>query len=186
MKMMQKSSNAQIWVETVIYTVIGLAIIGIVLAIATPAIDKYKDKLIIEQTIDTLNNINKKFFEVRDEGLGNRRIIEFGIKKGSLTIDGSNDYISYIMEETGLEYSEAGEEVSYEDIKVKTEKKGRKYNLTLSLSYEDIDLHFNTKDGRKKFNPATTSYKIFAENNGTPEGRAEEDREKIQILIGES
>jgi len=36
--------RAQVWVETVIYTLIGLSIMGVVLAVAIPKINETKDK----------------------------------------------------------------------------------------------------------------------------------------------
>ena len=47
----KKFLKAQVWVETAVYTIIGLAIIGIILAIANPSIQRYKDNAVIEQTI---------------------------------------------------------------------------------------------------------------------------------------
>ena len=46
------SRKGQIWIETVIYTLIGLALIGLVLAILTPKIKEFGDRQIIEQTIE--------------------------------------------------------------------------------------------------------------------------------------
>ncbi len=179
MKKIFLSRGGQIWVETVIYTIIGLAIIGIVLAVATPAINKYKDRIVIEQTITTLNNLNEKILEVRDEGLGNRRVAELSIKKGSLTIDSPEEKVFYVLEESSLEYSEAGENVSYGSIKIKTEKKGRKYAITLGLVYDNINMSYNGKDEKRTFNSASTPYKLFIENNGASDG-------KVKIDIQES
>lgn len=169
--MAKKKKIAQIWVETVIYTIIGLAIIGIVLAVATPSINKYKDRIVIEQTTTALNDLNEKILEVRDEGLGNRRVAEIVIKKGILTIESPEDKIFYVLEESSLEYSEAGENVSYGDIKIRTEKKGRKYNITLTLFYNNINISYNGKDEKRTFNSAPTPYKLFIENNGTVNDR---------------
>ena len=58
-----KNKLGQIWVETVIYTLIGIAIIGIVLAIAQPKIEAKKDEVIIEQAIESLGNIDEKIGE---------------------------------------------------------------------------------------------------------------------------
>jgi len=159
--------KAQIWVETVIYTVIGLALIGILLAVASPTISKYKDKVVIEQTIDTLTKLNDEIIGVRDEGLGNKWPIKIGIKKGSLTIEGSRDYIAYYLPETREKYSEPGVKISG-DVNILTEKKGSKtYSITLSLEYDDIDLTYNGAQENKTFTHSPTAYQIFIENNGT-------------------
>ena len=161
---MQK--KAQIWVETVIYTVIGLAIIGIVMAIATPAIAKYKDKIIIEQTFDGLNTLNDEIISIRNEGLGNKWPTKLSIKKGSLTVDGSGDYIIYVLDNTGVKYSEPDVKVKG-DVNILTEKKGSKtYTITLSLEYDNIDLTYGGRDEIKKFTHSPTPYQIFIEHNG--------------------
>ena len=53
-------SKAQIWVETVIYTLIALAIMGLLLALIKPTIEEKKDKAVIEQSKLILDDINKK------------------------------------------------------------------------------------------------------------------------------
>ena len=40
-----KFHKGQVWVETVLYTLIGLALIGVVLAIITPKINETRDKI---------------------------------------------------------------------------------------------------------------------------------------------
>ncbi len=164
-KKISQKNKAQIWVETVIYTVIGLAIIGIVLAVTTPSINNYKDKIVIEQTITALNNLNQKILET-EESVGSRRSLELGIKRGSLTIESQNDKIVYVLGESGLKYSEVGVEIRDGSIKIKTEKIGEKYNLNLILEYNDINITYNGEDKEKKFNAAPTAYKLFIENKG--------------------
>ena len=51
MRKIKNKKRGQIWVETVIYTLIGLTIIGLLLAVSKPQIDKQKDKALIEQKI---------------------------------------------------------------------------------------------------------------------------------------
>jgi type II secretory pathway pseudopilin PulG len=169
--------KAQIWVETVIYTVIGLAIIGIVLAIATPAINKYKDEVIIEQTITVLEDLNSEILDAKYYGLGNKIPFEFRIKKGSISIDSKLDKIVYVLEESGLKYSEVGERVDdYGSVIIETNERGSKFDIILSLEYDDINITYKGKEQEKVFSSATTPYKIFIENSG-PTG------EKIQVDI---
>jgi hypothetical protein len=163
--------KGQIWVETAIYTLIGLIIIGFVIAIVTPAIDRYKDSILLEQTITVLNDLDNKIIETRDSGAGNKRIAELRIKKGMLDIDCPGDKIVYVLEESGLEYSQVGEEVIQGDITIKTEKRGRKYDITLSLSYEDVDLKYNGNEEKKTLHPVATLYKLSIENEGVDGGK---------------
>ncbi|HUS48695.1 MAG TPA: hypothetical protein VMZ91_00880 [Candidatus Paceibacterota bacterium] len=173
-----KNKKAQIWVETAIYSLIGLAIIGIILAIANPSISRYKDEIIIEQTIAALNDLNGKVLEVR-ETAGNIRIVEFRVKKGSLIIDCQEDKILYLLEESGLEYSEPGAEIQQGDIKIKTEKNNKKYDISLVLEYKDenIDLTYNEGNEKKTFSQASVAYKFSIENLGN-----EGEKTKIDIM----
>jgi len=176
---MEKTKKAQVWVETVIYTLIGLTIIGVILAIATPAIDKYKDEILLEQTISALNKVNDEISETK-ETVGNSRIVEFRIKKGNVLIDAQNEKIIYTLEESRLEYSQPEKSVEQGDIEILTSKRGKKYDISLKLAYleDNIDLRYNDKNENKIFNQAPIPYKWYIENNGTFEG-------KIQINIKE-
>lgn len=173
--------KGQIWVETVVYTLIGLVIIGIVLAVATPAVSRYKDEIVIEQTIAALNSLNEKILETAETS-GNKRIVEFRIKKGKLILDCTAEKIKYVLEESGLEYSEPGAEVRQGDIIILTEKKARKNDITLSLDYsgKEIDLTYNKNNGEKTLNQAPLPYKLNIENLGPT------TEEKTQVDITES
>jgi len=59
------NKSGQAWVETVIYTLIGLSIIGIVLGVATPKIKELTDKAIIDQTISAMNDLDNKIVAVQ-------------------------------------------------------------------------------------------------------------------------
>jgi type II secretory pathway pseudopilin PulG len=163
-----KKKSAQVWVETVIYTLIGLAIIGVILALATPALSKNKDKLIIEQTMSIMNTLDQQIRDVSDSGPGNRRTSELSIKKGSMTINGLNNEIIYVLEKTELEYSEPGKEIPQGNIKILTEKTGNKeYNITLKLSYSSLDIDYLNNADKKAFTPASIPYRLSLTNNGT-------------------
>lgn len=169
------SRFAQVWVETVVYTLIGITIIGIVMAVAIPAIEKYKDEMIIGQTITVLNDLNIKILDVKDTGAGNKRLVpELRIKRGKMEIDSIGDKITYVLEESRLEYSEEGQEVRQGDIIINTQKRGKKYDISMTLLYDDIDLVSN--QDKKIFPPAATPYKLSVENNGT-------SGSKIQVII---
>jgi hypothetical protein len=59
-----KNINGQVWIESVIYILIGLALIGLVLAFVSPRINMEKDHVVIEQTIESLNILDKKIGEM--------------------------------------------------------------------------------------------------------------------------
>ncbi|OIO81753.1 hypothetical protein AUJ84_00505 [Candidatus Pacearchaeota archaeon CG1_02_32_132] len=166
--------KGQIWIETVIYTLIGLVLIGLVLAFATPKINEFKDKAIIDQTIDSLKGLDSKISEVIQEGPGNVRNVEFGMKRGDLYFDLTEDKIYYVIEDSRVLYSEPGIETEIGRIKILTEEGSINNKITLTLYY-DSDLVFQ-ENALKKFTAAPTPYRFSLSNKGF-----ENDREVIQI-----
>ncbi|MEK6819672.1 MAG: hypothetical protein AABY03_00550, partial [Nanoarchaeota archaeon] len=75
-----KNNSGQVWVETVIYTLIALTMMGAVLAFALPKIEEIQDKSIIDQSINAMKDINNVILSVVQGGAGNKRIIETNIK----------------------------------------------------------------------------------------------------------
>jgi len=175
-------SKSQVWIETVIYTLIGLTIIAIILATTTPLIEKYKDKMAIEQTESILTELNNKIIDIKTSGTGNSRIIpELSIKKGVLEIDYTNNKIIYTLEGTNLQYSQPGSEIKSGDIIVKTEAQNKKYKITLSLVYSDVILSHGT-DTIKTLYPSKILYKLYIENKGVEAGAS---AGKVRIEIAE-
>ena len=56
----EKNRRGQIWVETVIYTLIGLAIIGILLSLVTPAIEEKKQEILIKKRVEIRETMDGK------------------------------------------------------------------------------------------------------------------------------
>ncbi|MFH1918247.1 MAG: hypothetical protein ABIJ14_04070 [Nanoarchaeota archaeon] len=158
-------TKAQVWVETAVYTLIGLTIITILLAVVTPQIEKIKDKSIIEQTVMALNDINTKIEEA-EQAPGSIRIINLKIAKGSINIDSPTNEITYTLENTKLELSEPGEEIQEGNIKIKTEEQGSKFKITLTMSYPNLQLTYNNQEAPKTLQAGTQPYKINIENIG--------------------
>jgi len=82
--MMKKT--AQVWIETVLYTLIGLALIGLALGFIIPKVNEARDKSLVEQSISSLSTLDEKINEVIQRGPGNRRTADFSMKKGELYI----------------------------------------------------------------------------------------------------
>ena len=55
--------RGQIWVETIVYTLIGLAIIAMLVAVAKPKINQMTEKAVITQTMESLNTLNEQIFD---------------------------------------------------------------------------------------------------------------------------
>ncbi len=157
------SKRGQIWVETVIYTLIGLAIIGIVLAAAKPKIDAKKDEIIIEQAIESLGNINDKIYEVQ-RAAGNRRGVQLTVGKGKFIVDMSGDKISWVLE-SSFEYSEKDVVVSLGSLEVLT-RESTPWEVTLEEDYA-VDIQFEGQNtGTRELDVAATPYELIIENKG--------------------
>lgn len=156
--------KGQVWIETVVYTLIGLVIIGIVISIATPKIKQMTDRAVVEQTITALNELNSKVY-VTQTAEGNSRELFFKIKKGKLVIDSAQNKIYYLLEETNLMYSQPGAEIRQGDIKILTEEKNKKYSIRLGLDY-NLDITFGEKNENKVLSQAPTAYHLLITNEG--------------------
>lgn len=155
--MMQKK-RGQVWVETVVYTLIALVLIGAVLAFVKPKIEEYQDKAIIEQSMGILNEIDSRILDVVRGGQGNKRIIDVGIKKGNLIIDGETNEVSFFME-SAYTYSQPGTNISVSGIEVYTKEIGRVKEITLRKDY-DYDIKYNLENVKKNIAKSPTPYKI--------------------------
>ena len=157
--------RGQIWVETVIYTLISLILIGAVLAFILPRIQEIQDKAIIEQSIEMLQNIDGVISSVVIGGPGNKRIIEIGIKKGNLIINSEKDQINFEMESQYI-YSQEGESISIGSVTVLTEKIGSLNKITLTSNYSKYDLTYDGVNKSKTLTRSSTPYKLSIENKG--------------------
>jgi len=159
--------RGQVWIETVIYTLIGLTIIGLVLAVALPKINSKKDEVMINQASQALDSIDDKIYEVQ-RAVANRRTVNLEIGKGRLIIDLDNDSISWVLD-SKFKYSEPGIEVPRGNLIVLTEETDP-WTVTLRLDYE-VDLRFDDMTvGTKELDSAPTPYKLMIENAGTVDG----------------
>ena len=162
------SSRAQVWVETVIYTLIGLAVIGILLAFSKPKIDEMKDKIVIEQTITSLNDISSKIYDVQISP-GNKRVLNLKISKGTFYINSSADEIGWVVE-SHYKYSEVGKTVNLGNLRVLTTE-GGPYVITISMNYS-TNLTYIGKENYFDVEGSPTAYVLTVENLGIPVGQS--------------
>ena len=153
-----KNRRGQIWVETVIYTLIALVMIGLVLAFARPKIQELQDKAVIDQSITMMKEIDSTILNLGDKG--SRRIIELGIKKGSLTIDSEGDKLFFEIESQS-EYSEPGLPIEEGNLILYTRKVGSANFVNITLDYSDsYDLQFDESDTAKVLTKSSIPYKL--------------------------
>ena len=173
---MKKGEKAQVWIETVIYTLIAFAILGAVLAFAKPKIEELQDKSIIEQSIKMLEDIDGIIGEIRTVQ-GNQRQMALELKKGTLTIDSANDNIFFNLE-SRYAYSEPCENddectpYTKGDINITTIKFGNKNNIIAILDYENrYDIKWDGNDRNEMLIKSSTPYNLLISNNGVSEGK---------------
>lgn len=157
------SSRGQVWVETVIYTLIGLAVIGLLLGASKPKIEKMKDRAIIEQTIITINEISSKIYDVQIAP-GNRRILDLKVAKGRFYINSSKDTIGWILD-SAHKYSELGKEVSIGNLKIIT-KEGDPYNVEIYMNYSPVNITAGGAKNYVSYDSSPSPYRLSIENKG--------------------
>lgn len=162
-----RNHRGQVWIETVIYTLIAFVMIGLILSFARPKIEEIQDQAILKQSTEMMKQIDTTISTMG--AAGNQRILEIGIKEGALKIDGDADKISFELESQSV-YSEPGKNISDGNIIILTEKRSG-YNLvSLTRDYsESYDLEFEGKDELKIIGKASTSYKLTILNEGAGE-----------------
>ncbi|MDD5012558.1 MAG: hypothetical protein PHQ66_02865 [Candidatus Nanoarchaeia archaeon] len=163
-KNFNQNCKGQVWIETVIYTLIAFVMIGLILSFAKPKIEELQDQALLKQSTEMMKQIDTTILTMG--AAGNQRILEIGIKEGDLKIDGAADEIIFELESQSV-YSEPGREISDGNIIVLTEKKSG-YNLvTLTRNYSaDYDLRFEGKNEQKIISSSSTSYKLTILNEG--------------------
>jgi len=158
--------RGQIWVETVIYTLIAFAMIGLVLAFAKPEIERIQDKAIIEQSIQVMEDIDITITELVQGGSGNKRLIELKIKEGVLKIDSGNDKILFELEGKHT-YSEPGVEITEGNLKIYTKQQGKLNFVNITRNYSGTyNITYDGTDDLKSISKAPTPYNILISNNG--------------------
>ena len=161
-----KNKNGQIWVETVIYTLIGLTLLGLILAFAKPQIDEMRDRAIVEQGIEMLNNVDQVIDNIKLIP-GNSRLVEIKIQKGEIKIDCEKDSIEYSIDKSKYKYSELNEEINVSRIKVLTVENGKMYDISLKLDYlGSLDITCAGQNTLKILQPASQPHIISIANKG--------------------
>jgi type II secretory pathway pseudopilin PulG len=157
-----RSKKGQIWVETTLYTLLGVVVIGIVLFFVTPKITETRDRILVEQTIESLSLFDRKINSALVAS-GNSREIEYNMKAGDFYVNTIDNKLVHVL--SGLKgiYSEPGTPIRDGDLTILTTVGQNKNNVTLTLDYDTyIDITFGRQnDIEKHFTPSTTPYKFL-------------------------
>lgn len=164
-----KPRRGQVWIETMIYTLIGFALIALVLAFAKPKIEQMQDKAVIDQSLNMIESINAEILSVIQNGPGNKRIVTLGIKKGELIINPTENEINFMMN-TKLKYSEIDKEIPIGSVFVTTIKSGSGNQVILKSNYTTdfagYDLKYADAENVKTLSKSSTPYKLSISNEG--------------------
>ncbi len=152
----------QVWVETVIYTLVGLAILGTLIAVSKPKIEEMRDESLIEQAMESMLSINSKIYEA-SKTKGMRTRFDLKIGKGFFIINSKENKIYWQIDSSVL-YSEEDVEIEIGLIKVLT-KKADPWMVELQIPY-NFDIRFEGEDIEKSFSQSSIPYKFFIENEG--------------------
>ncbi len=159
--------KGQVWLETVIYVLIGLVLMGLVLAFIMPKINEKRARLIIEQTVVALSNLDGKVKEVIESGKYNKRLIDFKMQRGNLYMDGQNNQIVYVLEDLDFPYSQPEVNIPLGRVILKTSENRKKNSVNLTLPYGlGTDITIDGVQEIRKFNPSSVPYKFSFENKG--------------------
>jgi hypothetical protein len=159
------NKKGQVWIETVLYTLIGLTLIGLALGFIMPKINEARDKVLVEQAINSLSALDEKVSEAVQRGAGNIRQVEFSMKRGDLEINGIGDEIKLTITGLSKPYSQPGVEIAVGRVKILSIAEQKTSSVFLTLSYQ-ANLTYDGKDQTRKFSAASIPYKFFIENKG--------------------
>lgn len=167
--------NGQVWIETVLYTVIGLAIMGVILSVIKPSLDQKRDELVLNQVREILDGIDGQVQEVVNTGQGNTRTVEITMKKGELLIDTGNNSVVFSMDSKYM-LSELGKEIIISRTKVLTKERAKgSYFVTMTLDYSNYNITFTGQKKNKELQASSTPYKVAITNNGVAGGKTNID-----------
>ena len=163
---MQVNKKGQVWIETVTYTLVAFVLIGLVLAFAKPKIEELQDQAIIEQSMQMIQQIDSIIQEISEEGAGNKRKIEFTLKKCSFEINSVNDSIIFYLEESDFMFSQPGQEYTEAGFNVLTQEAGKEYSIKIERDYPSLNLTYGEKEEIKKILKGVTPYTMYITNKG--------------------
>lgn len=158
--------KGQIWIETVLYTLIALALIGVVLAFVMPKINNAQDRAVVEQSIAALEVFDSKVDSIL-KASGNSRNVDILIKRGEFYINSSSDQIVIVLADLVKPYSEPNIPIKRNRMSILSKKGQKTSRVYISLNYSGVaNITYDFKNIDKKFNQAPTPYRFNIANEG--------------------
>ncbi|HRZ85613.1 MAG TPA: hypothetical protein P5277_02425 [Candidatus Paceibacterota bacterium] len=171
---MIKKIKAQIWIETVIYILMGLSLMAIVLAFAIPKIEEQKDKLTVERTIEMMIGIENSIRDIKLSGTSATKENDIKIGKGKLIIDPTEDKLTFIIEDSKYAIGKPRESdpkivnnIPGTNLLALSELAGDKYKISITLDYKNMyDIQYETSSQERILNSQPNTYRLMVENRG--------------------
>ncbi len=157
--------RGQVWIETVIYTLIAISLIGLTLYFVKPKLEELKDKSAINGAEEILRALDSKIVDVGEGVVGERRIFEFKFSKGLLKINSSEDSIYFLIKSHYVP-SEPGIIIHDGGLDILTTKKSGVYYVTIKKQYVNYNITYQEKEKSKTINPSPNIIKLSIENIG--------------------
>lgn len=174
--------RGQIWIENAVYMLVGLSLIGIVLMFVTPKITASQEKVVIEQSINSLKSLDEVISDVIDSGAGNSRTYSIQFKRGEFVVNAREDVFSFEIGDVRTPYSQEGALINRGAVKILTSKQNKNYKVELILNYsKSIDMLVESNDYAKVYTSAPAPYKFIIANDGIINAASG----KLVVSIGE-
>jgi type II secretory pathway pseudopilin PulG len=157
--------KAVVWISTILYTAVSLAIIGLLLAVIQPKIAQVRDSIIIDQTESSLEGIDTTIQNTQGAA-GTKMWSDFKLGQGQLAISGAQNAITW-THDINYQYSELNKTIHSGSIYVLTQQISGKYRVSLFLNYTNLNLTFNGMDQDRILQAAPSPYKLWFENKGS-------------------
>jgi len=161
----KKNKKAIVWISTVLYILIGLSIMGMLLAVVRPKIAEMKDSFVIDQSITAMNKLDETIIKTK-QAIGTRLSYILQLSRGELEINPQEDVIELRIPDSAYKYSEPNVKINIGSIELLTKKAGGVWQVSLKLNYTGTDIIFSGRDEKKIFTATKLPYKFFIENLG--------------------
>ena len=130
-----RNKKGVIWVSTVLYILISLAILSIVLVSVQPIINKNRDKAVLYQSESMLREIDSTIMKASDRE-GTILTSNVKISRGNLIINSSSDRIIFLLKDSSYQYSEENKTIKTGKIYSETRKVNGKWQVLMYLDYK--------------------------------------------------
>ena len=140
-----KTKKGDIWVSAVLYFGLGIIVISIILAAATPVINRLRDKNIILQTKDVFQVLDSNIREVAREGPGSQRPLTIDIRKGEFKIIDVMSSLEWVYPSKAL-IAQPGVIIQEGNLKIRADPGGSSatYLTKLTLDYTGLYIRYTS------------------------------------------